>query len=125
MKERILDRRGREAQRFRLYRCCLPTRATKCMKAETGEEGLKLTLQQKPDLILLDIRLPGYRTASRFCRSSEPVIAIPAVIIMTAETTSSNAIRATQYGAFDYISKPINDEHLILLIRKGARVPKT
>jgi len=38
---------------------------------------------------------------------------------MTAETMSSNAIRATQHGAFDYVSKPINDEHLLLLIRRA------
>ena len=43
---------------------------------------------------------------------------------MTAEATSSNAIRATQYGAFDYVSKPINDEHLILLIQRALQYRK-
>jgi len=38
---------------------------------------------------------------------------------MTAYATSSNAIKATQFGAFDYITKPINDEHLIPLIRRA------
>ena len=42
-----------------------------------------------------------------------------AVIVMTAYATSSNAIKATQNGAFDYITKPINDEHLALLIRRA------
>ena len=46
------------------------------------------------------------------------------MIVMTAETTSSNAIRSTQYGAFDYISKPINDEHLILLIHRALQYRK-
>src|SRR5262249_34420505 len=47
-----------------------------------------------------------------------------AVIVMTAYATSSNAIKATQHGAFDYITKPINDEHLILLIRRALEYRK-
>lgn len=88
------------------------------LKAENGEEGLRLALQQEPELILLDIRLPDVDgiTVLQRLRSGQ---SDAAVIIMTAETTSSNAIRATQYGAFDYVSKPINDEHLLLLIRRA------
>ena len=93
------------------------------LKAQTGEQGHKLILQQDPDLVLLDIRLPDVdgltilqRLRADHCDA--------AVIVMTAETTSSNAIRATQYGAFDYVSKPINDEHLILLIQRALQYRK-
>ncbi|MBV6430225.1 MAG: Regulatory protein AtoC [Bryobacteraceae bacterium] len=88
------------------------------LKAERGEDGLRLALQQEPDLILLDIRLPdvdGITVLQRLRAGYSDA----AVIVMTAETTSANAIRATQYGAFDYVSKPINDEHLLLLIRRA------
>ena len=88
------------------------------LKSERGELGLQLALQEEPDLILLDIRLPdvdGITVLQRLRAGYSNA----AVIIMTAETTSSNAIRATQYGAFDYVSKPINDEHLLLLIRRA------
>jgi two-component system, NtrC family, response regulator AtoC len=93
------------------------------LKAQTGEEGLRMTLQQEPDLVLLDIRLPDVNglTVLQRLRASH---CDAAVIVMTAETTSSNAIRATQYGAFDYISKPINDEHLILLIQRALQYRK-
>jgi len=47
-----------------------------------------------------------------------------AVIIMTADTTSRNAIRATQLGAFDYVSKPINDDHLLVQIRRALEYRK-
>ncbi len=93
------------------------------LQAETGEGGLRLALQEEPDLILLDIRLPDVngltvlqRLRAGYCDA--------AVIIMTADTTSSNAIRATRYGAFDYVSKPINDEHLILLIQRALEYRK-
>jgi two-component system response regulator AtoC len=93
------------------------------LKAQTGEEGLRVTLQQEPDLLLLDIRLPDVDglTVLQKLRAGR---SDSAVIVMTAETTSSNAIRSTQYGAFDYISKPINDEHLILLIQRALQYRK-
>ncbi|MFN8007407.1 MAG: sigma-54 dependent transcriptional regulator [Terriglobia bacterium] len=93
------------------------------LKAQSGEEGLRIALQQKPDLVLLDIRLPDIDglTILQKMRSAH---SDAAVIVMTAETTSSNAIRSTQYGAFDYVSKPINDEHLILLIHRALEYRK-
>jgi two-component system, NtrC family, response regulator AtoC len=93
------------------------------LKAQTGGEGLKLTLQQDPDLVLLDIRLPDVNGLG-VLQKLRAGHCDAAVIVMTAETTSSNAIRATQYGAFDYISKPINDEHLILLIQRALQYRK-
>jgi two-component system, NtrC family, response regulator AtoC len=88
------------------------------LTAESGESGLRLAVEENPDLILLDIRLPdmdGLAVLQQLRAGSCDA----AVIIMTAETTSSNAIRATQYGAFDYMGKPIRDDHLILLIRRA------
>lgn len=87
-------------------------------QADRGETGLTLARQEEPDLILLDIRLPdrnGLQVLEQFRREGID----SAVIVMTADTTSNNAIQATQLGAFDYISKPINDEHLLVLIRRA------
>jgi two-component system, NtrC family, response regulator AtoC len=88
------------------------------LKAGDGERGLHRALAEEPDLILLDIRLPKIdgltvlqKLRQGYCDS--------AVLIMTADTTSSNAIRATQYGAFDYITKPIHFDHLMLLIKRA------
>ena len=82
-----------------------------------------MTLQGGPDLVLLDIRLPDVNglTVLQKLRAGH---SDAAVIVMTAETTSSNAIRSTQHGAFDYISKPINEEHLILLIHRALEYRK-
>jgi two-component system, NtrC family, response regulator AtoC len=88
------------------------------VSASDGASAQKIALQEEPDLILLDIRLPDVdgltvleKLRQGYCRS--------AVIVMTAYATSSNAIKATQHGAFDYITKPIDDEHLVLLIRRA------
>ncbi len=93
------------------------------LKASSGETGLQHALKEKPDLILLDIRLPeldGLAVLQKLRADGCDA----AVIIMTAETTSSNAIRATQYGAFDYVTKPIDDDRLIFLIRRALEYRK-
>ncbi len=93
------------------------------LKASSGEAGLHNALKERPDLILLDIRLPGLDGLA-VLQKLRADGCDAAVIIMTAETTSSNAIRATQYGAFDYVTKPINDDRLIFLIRRALEYRK-
>jgi len=88
------------------------------LEAPCGHTGLTLARQEQPDLILLDIRLPDINGLDVLGRLRQEGCDA-GVLIMTAETTSSNAIQATQLGAFDYIAKPINDEHLLVLIRRA------
>jgi DNA-binding NtrC family response regulator len=88
------------------------------LKADTGTRALEIALQQEPDLVLLDIRLPDIDGLTVLQRLRDGY-SDAAVIIMTADTTSSNAIRATRLGAFDYIGKPINDEHLLVVIERA------
>jgi len=88
------------------------------LKAGDGERGLMKALSEEPDLVLLDIRLPKVDGLTVLQRMREGYNDA-AVIIMTADTTSSNAIKATQYGAFDYITKPINFDHLLVLVKRA------
>jgi two-component system, NtrC family, response regulator AtoC len=88
------------------------------LEAACGQTGLTLARQEQPDLILLDIRLPDINGLDVLGRLRQERCEA-AVLIMTADTTSSNAIQATQLGAFDYIAKPIHDEHLLVLIRRA------
>ena len=88
------------------------------LKAGDGEQGLAMALSEEPDLVLLDIRLPktdGLTVLQRMRQGYNDA----AVVVMTADTTSSNAIKATQYGAFDYVTKPINFDHLLLLVKRA------
>ena len=82
--------------------------------ATDGHAGLAAALRLKPDLILLDINLPGmdgYEVLR--CLRAEPSIAATACIAMTANAMSGEAQRARDAGFADYISKPFDVEVLL------------
>jgi two-component system nitrogen regulation response regulator GlnG len=73
--------------------------------AASAEAGLKLVQQQKPEVVFLDVRLPGMDglTALEHLRRLAPESAI---IVITAHGDLPTAVRAVQGGAFDYLTKP-------------------
>jgi DNA-binding NtrC family response regulator len=83
--------------------------------AMNGEEAIELAESQDPDLILLDIGLPGINgieTLSRIKKANPEASAI----MITAEGTIKSAVAAMRAGARNYIQKPFNAEELQLLI---------
>lgn len=82
--------------------------------ASTGEEGLHAIEQSAFDLVLCDLRLPG---ASGLDVLKQKSSAVP-LILMTAYGNPDIATQAAHAGAFDYISKPINPDDLIFILRK-------
>ena len=86
--------------------------------AENACTGLQTALSQEPALILLDVRLPDL-SGLDVMRRLKDGYSDAAVIVMTADTTSSTAIRATQLGAFDYLTKPIDIDHLLVVVRRA------
>ncbi|UCG06268.1 MAG: sigma-54-dependent Fis family transcriptional regulator [Desulfobacterales bacterium] len=86
--------------------------------AASGEEGLKILQKKTPDLIILDVRLPGMNGLETFqaIHTVEPKVP---VIIMTAYGTTETAIEATKMGAFDYILKPFEIPDMLDIIRQA------
>jgi len=83
--------------------------------AMNGEEGVELAESQEPDLILLDIGLPGINgieTLTRIKKANPDASAI----MITAEGTIESAVAAMKAGARNYIQKPFNTDELQLLI---------
>ena len=74
--------------------------------APSGEAGLKLIKSIVPNLVILDMRLPGMNGLETFRRIHAIEPKLP-VIIMTAFGTTETAIEATKMGAFDYILKTL------------------
>ena len=86
--------------------------------AVSGEAGLQAVRVEVPDLVILDMRLPGMGGLETFreIHALEPKLP---VIIMTAYGTTETAIEATKCGAFDYVLKPFDIPEMLVLIAKA------
>jgi len=87
--------------------------------AATGEEGLKLARSSRPDLILLDLMLPGIdgREVCRDLKREAQTGDIP-IIMVTAKEKESDIVAGLELGADDYITKPFGMEELKARVRK-------
>ncbi|OIO71229.1 MAG: response regulator [Zetaproteobacteria bacterium CG12_big_fil_rev_8_21_14_0_65_55_1124] len=88
------------------------------IEARTGEEGVDLALQHKPDLIILDIQLPGIDgfEVLRRIRTSESNGSIP-IIAMTSYAMTGDRERLLAAGCNGYIEKPIDPAKVMDQIR--------
>jgi signal transduction histidine kinase len=88
------------------------------MVAEDGEEALTQTAQTQPDLILLDVMMPGidgFETCRRF--KAQPQTADIPVLFMTALNETTDKVRAFAAGGVDYLTKPIEHEEALARVR--------
>ena len=84
-----------------------------------GDEGLDAAKRMKPDLVLLDLMLPGldgFTIASRI--RATPELAATKIIMLTARTQNEDIVRGFTCGADDYVTKPF--DRLVLLARVRA-----
>jgi len=89
--------------------------------AANGEEGLERMREVDPDLILLDIWMPGMdgiETLKKIKDESPDQI----VIMMSGHGTIETAVKATKHGAFDFIEKPLSLEKVLHSIQQAAKV---
>jgi nitrogen regulation protein NR(I) len=89
--------------------------------AASGESGIRMVEDALPDLVVLDVRLPGMNGLETFERIHAVEQKLP-VIIMTAYGTTETAIEATKMGAFDYIIKPFDIPQMLTTIRQALDV---
>ncbi|MBH0180042.1 MAG: sigma-54-dependent Fis family transcriptional regulator [Nitrospira sp.] len=94
------------------------------LTAEDGEQALRLLVEDPPDVMLLDIELPGLsgldvlkQLAEK--RSSIPPQVTPEVIVITAFGSINRAVEAIRLGACDFLTKPFETDHLSIVIEKA------
>jgi DNA-binding response OmpR family regulator len=90
--------------------------------AASGDQALKLTSEQPPDLIILDLNLPvlGGLEVCRLLRT-RPATAKTPIIMLTARTTESDRVLGLDAGADDYITKPFSPRELAARVRAVMR----
>jgi two-component system alkaline phosphatase synthesis response regulator PhoP len=91
-------------------------------KAQTGEEGLEKIEEEHPDIILLDLMLPGIdgMEICRRTRQNKLTKDIP-IIILTAKAEEADRVLGLESGADDYVTKPFSPRELVARIRAVLR----
>ena len=104
---------------MKLARDVLQAKGYQTLEALTGEEGVKLAKEKQPDLVLMDIQLPGINgiEAFRQIRGDAKTRGIPVVALTASVTpTDRSAINAAGFDAF--LSKPINLKEFVETVRR-------
>ena len=94
---------------LKLVRDVLQVKGHTTFEATTGEDGVRIAREELPDLVLMDIQLPGMNgiEALRVLRADPQTAAIP-VIAVTASVMQQDRKLITEAGFDGYIGKPIN-----------------
>lgn len=87
-----------------------------CIETHNGYDGCKLAKKQNPDVVLLDVRMPGMSGLEVLEWMLAEIPDTP-VIMMSAFDDTQDAVNAMKLGAADYLSKPFDVDELILLIK--------
>lgn len=102
-----------------LVRLYLEKDGYRVLVAYDGLEALQIARQRRPELILLDLMLPGM-DGLEVCRSLQSESDAP-IIMLTARTTDEDKLVGLELGADDYIAKPFNPREVVARVRAVLR----
>jgi DNA-binding NtrC family response regulator len=88
--------------------------------ATRGDDALRMIVERRPTLVIMDIRMPGLSGFDVLARIRELDPHLP-VILMTALSSVRDAVDAIKAGAFDYVAKPFNNQDLIDTVERALR----
>jgi two-component system nitrogen regulation response regulator NtrX len=117
MKSRILVIDD-EAEIRRSVRMILEYEGYDVLEAASGPDGVALAERESPDLVFLDIKMPGMDGLEALQRIRSANETLP-VVIISGHGTVSTAVEATKLGAFDFIEKPLASERVLVTIRNA------
>ncbi len=89
------------------------------MQAATGEEGVKLIEREAPDLVFLDIKMPGMDGLEVLHKLRHLVETTP-IVVISGHADITTAVEATRLGAFDFIEKPLERERVMVTVRNAV-----
>ncbi len=91
--------------------------------APDGETALRLVREEAPDLVLLDIALPGMDGLEVLTEIKRQYPALP-VIMISAYGSVENAVKATRLGAYDFIEKPPHADKIVLTVKNALELAR-
>jgi DNA-binding NtrC family response regulator len=88
------------------------------MSAHDGVSGMAAVLREQPDVVLLDLHMPQMHGMAVLERLKDEAAAIP-IVVLTGSHDVKDAVRAIKLGAFDYLTKPIDREQVVVVVRRA------
>ncbi|MGH7197677.1 MAG: response regulator transcription factor [Candidatus Omnitrophota bacterium] len=97
-----------------------------CLQATSGDEAIEAVKKERPDLLLLDISMPGCN-GFEVCQAlrKNPENSRMAIVMLTGRDKESDIVKALESGADDYVGKPFNQTELLSKINKLLEKAKT
>lgn len=98
--------------------------------AVSGDRGLEMARAQRPDIIILDLMLPGM-TGQEVCRAlkNDPDTEVIPIVMLTAKGEPEERVKGLELGADDYVTKPFSPRELVLrvqaLLKRHRVVPRS
>lgn len=113
------------APNVKLMRVILKDAGYQVLEAYSGPEALDILRREKPDAMVLDVRMPGM-TGYEVCQAvrRDPEFATLPVIMVTALSLPEERIRGIEAGATDFISKPFNKKELLARLQSSLAIAK-
>jgi len=114
-----------DPRNVRLLKRILTSQGYEVEEAYCGEDAVEMALENPPDLLLLDVMMPGmdgYEVCRRL-RSDPRTVAVP-IVMVTALSGRREKTKALEYGADDFITKPFERVEILARVRSSLRVKR-
>jgi len=98
----------------------LSSRGIQARTATSGEEALVVIEAEPPDVIVLDVMLPGTRGTELLKLIKQEHPAIPVILLTGGDVSTRERMEGMRLGAFDYLLKPVSMEELVDKLRRAA-----
>jgi two-component system response regulator AtoC len=102
----------------RMLKETLESEGYRAVTAPDGKTGIGSITRENPDIVLTDLKLPGANGIA-VLKASKANNPLRPVIVMTAFGSVQTAVEAMKEGAFDFITKPFDVDHLLMLVRRA------
>jgi len=97
------------------------------ISAQSGKTGIELCISEKPDVVLLDIVMPemdGYEVC-QILKANDSTRTIPVIMVTAVLTDKESRIKALEYGADAFLTKPLDESELTSQVRVMLRIKES
>jgi len=109
-----------EPAQLRLSEQVLKSNGYQVILANSGQESLRMVVDQKPDLVILDVMMPGI-DGWQTCSCVREFTDIPIIMLTGKRTGEDDIVRGLECGADEYLAKPLGNRELLARVRSALR----